>query len=144
MSDTPDLSGSRQSQPILRNHNASKPIMGHWGTVKFPISSEDIGRLMFNIAPKCEVCGNEAAISFACFDGFTNWKFCGACTSDQEFYTIPMADFLSRPASVVDWLAHMAKKPEMDWESFGKMMLRLREATGSKGGLGPDFRSRNK
>jgi hypothetical protein len=117
----------------------TKPIRGHWGSVKFQMTSDEICQKLFNTAPVCEVCGHETAISLACFDGFTNWKFCGACTSEEEFYTIPMADFFARPASVLDWLAHMSKKKEMDWESFGKMMLRLREATGSKGGVGPNF-----
>lgn len=95
---------------------------------------------LFAKAPVCEVCGKEPAIAFACFDGFTNWKFVGACTAVQEFYTIPIVDFFARPASAVDWLAHMAGKPGMDWESFGAMMRRFREATGSAGGEGPHFR----
>jgi hypothetical protein len=139
MNENPD---TRKASPATDRplQNSIKPIRGHWGPAKFQKSADDICRQLFNTAPVCEVCGNEPAVSLACFDGFTNWKFCGPCTSDQEFYTIPMADFFARPASVVDWLAHMDKKTGMDWESFGKMMLRLREATGSKGGVGPDFR----
>jgi hypothetical protein len=136
MNDFLDKSEKRRGA-IRLPRRIDKPILGHWGPAKFPDVAEDRTRKLFNITPMCEVCGAEPAISLACFDGFTNWKFCGACTSDQEFYTIPLADFFDRPASVLDWLAHMGKKQGMDWDSFGKMMLRLREATGSKGGVGP-------
>jgi hypothetical protein len=142
MSDSPDNGNATKSPDILRRKGV-QPIRGHWGSAKFQLTADDICRQLFNVAPVCEVCGHEPAVELACFDGFTNWKFCGVCTSDQERYTIPMADFFARPASVVDWLAHMSKKPGMDWDSFGKMMLRLREATGSKGGIGPDFRKRS-
>ena len=139
MSEFPD---NNNASPIIqtRNLNPVKPIRGHWGPAKSQISPADRCRKLFNITPVCEVCGHEPAVSLACFDGFTNWKFCGECTSDKEFYTIPLADFFERPASVLDWLAHMNKKQQMDWASFGSMMLRLREATGSRGGVGPNYR----
>jgi hypothetical protein len=124
---------SRKIQRVTR------PILGHWGPAKFSINPEETIKKLFSVTPVCEVCGKEIAVSFACFDGFGNWKFCGNCTRDNEFYTIPIADFVARPASMVDWIAHMSKKHEMDWESFGQMMLRFREITGSKGGNGPAF-----
>ncbi len=88
----------------------------------------------------CEICGQEPAVAFACFDGYTNWKFVGPCSEHMEYYTIPLIDFFARPASAVDWMAHMDQKPGMDWESFGRMMRRFRDATGSMGGEGPHFR----
>ena len=136
MSESLDRSQKRHVAARLPRR-IEKPIFGHWGPAKTEVSPADRVRKLFNVTPMCEICGNEVAISLACFDGFSNWKFCGACSSDQEFYSIPLADFFDRPASVLDWLAHMGKKQGMDWDSFGKMMLRLREATGSKGGVGP-------
>ncbi len=136
---TPNEARKGADKPVSR---LIKPIFGHWGASRFPITSEERYRQLFNIAPVCEVCGAEPAIALSCFDGFTNWKFCGSCVSDTETYTIPLADFFERPASVVDWLAHMQKKPGMDWDSFGRMMLRLREATGSRGGVGPSYKGR--
>jgi hypothetical protein len=117
-----------------------KPLMGHLGNKPYPITSAERYMKLFTKAPICEICGDETAISFACFDGFSNWKFCGNCTRDIEFYTIPIADFFARPASVVDWLGHMDGKHDMDWASFGRMMNRFSEATGSEGGEGPHFR----
>jgi len=138
MNDFADKTEKRHASVRLPRR-IEKPIFGHWGPAKIESSPEERVRKLFSITPMCEVCGAEVAISLACFDGFSDWKFCGACTRDQEFYTIPLADFFDHPASVLDWIAHMSKKPGMDWDSFGKMMLRLREATGSKGGVGPDY-----
>jgi hypothetical protein len=135
-----DILNTRRDDKILKA--SVKPIRGHWGHVHTQTSADGICRQLFNVAPVCEVCGKEIAVSLACFNGFSDWKFCGQCTTEDEFYTIPMADYFARPASVLDWLAHMSKKQEMDWESFGRMMLRLREATGSKGGVGPNFLGR--
>lgn len=128
-----------QQQPLKR---LVSPLLRRWARphkASVSLYSKERYLELFAKAPVCELCGKETAIAFACFDGFSDWKFVGACTAGEECYAIPLVDFFARPASAVDWLAHMAGKPEMDWESFGAMMRRFREATGSQGGEGPHF-----
>lgn len=125
-----------------RLQDVLKPIIGHWNhkPEQYPINSAERYKVLFNEAPICEIGGKEPAICFASFEGLSDWKFVGESTMGTESYAIAIIDFFARPASVVDWLAHMAGKPEMDWESFGAMMRRFRQATGSKGGEGPNFK----
>lgn len=89
----------------------------------------------FRATPQCEACGKEEATSFSCMsltnDKMTDWRFCGACTSETEYYYIEIDKFFGSPSSTVDWLAHMHKKVGMDWQSFMDMMHRFRHATNS-------------
>ncbi len=92
----------------------------------------------FKKIPQCEICNAEEASSFSCMSAnsgkMTDWKFCGACTSEKEVYYIPIDGFFASPRSTVDWLAHMHEK-DMDWKSYMDMMRRFREATDSYNAL---------
>lgn len=93
----------------------------------------------FEKVPRCEACSEEDAISFSSLSPnggkMSDWKFCGACTSEAEHYFIPIDDFFRSPSTTVAWLAHMHQKTGMDWLSFQDMMTRFADATNSEGKL---------
>lgn len=107
-----------------------------WATPKFYQTLLIITNMThtFKTPPICEACGEEEAYSFSTFSpDYTDWEFTGACTSQREYYYIEFDRFFRSSGSVVAWLSHLSKKPGMDWDNFMSMMVRLRDASGSRG-----------
>ena len=100
--------------------------------------SERRGRFLMNEVtfprePVCEVCKKEGAYSFSFLSkgDVPCWKFTGECTNGREEYYIVFEKFFNSPAATVDWLAHLQEKSWMDWQDFGLMFWRFRQATES-------------
>ena len=82
----------------------------------------------------CEVCKEKPAASFSLFENDhtgqdkQTWNQSCDCTTDDEKYYVLIDKFFKSPASTVDWISHLHKKPEMDWKGFTEMMHRFRSA----------------
>ena len=91
---------------------------------------------------KCEVCGNEPAMSFSfSVDGCV--KLAGMCTSDTEYYYVEFHRFFGSPSETVDWFAHLADKKWFRKSEFCEALERLapdgcrrQEARRTRGKLG--------
>ncbi|MFL0805544.1 MAG: hypothetical protein K6L81_17655 [Agarilytica sp.] len=74
----------------------------------------------------CERCNKREAISFSVIRG--EWKFTCACTQYEEQFFIYFEDFFDSASANVKWLSHLTFQPWVDWQDFGDMMYRFREA----------------
>ncbi len=80
----------------------------------------------FGKPPMCEACGKHEAISFSVIKG--EWKFTCHCTENEEQFFVYFEDFFDSAAANVKWISHLTFQPWMDWQDFGDMMYRFREA----------------
>ena len=82
----------------------------------------------------CEECGKNPAIAF-CWqrqpDKSFACKFCCNCSDGRDYYYVLIDNFFAKPASNVDWLAHLHKKRWFNATQFLETMHRFRAATAS-------------
>lgn len=89
---------------------------------------------IFEIMPKCEICGKKEATHFSSFKTneyfHSDWKFtCGSCEGSNFEYSIPINEFFSSSKSTLDWLDHLYIRNGMDWGSFMAMIHRFYQRT---------------
>lgn len=81
--------------------------------------------------PKCEVCGQHEATTFAYLNKGVpslltgDWHYCCDCTRERECYYIDIYDYLGRPTY---WIEMMRMKSWWNEALFDEMLIRYRGA----------------